>query len=251
MEVEIAVVSLLFGYLFGSISVSRIITRIYAPNADLTKVRMKDRGTGEDYHLTNVGATTASILLGPKIGGLIGILDIIKGAIPPLTVRVLFPEQPYFLFAGLAVVAGHIWTLYHRFRGGGGISPALGALLVVDPLGMLLANVIAMFLGFVVFREFLIALTAGTWLMIPWLWLRTGRWEWVVFALLINVMLVVATIPDIRRYVNARRLGAVTMEDAMQDIPMGRMMNRMMERWGLKKRTSKPPVEVTHTDGEI
>jgi glycerol-3-phosphate acyltransferase PlsY len=42
MEVEIAVVSLLMGYLVGSISFSRIITRIYAPNVDLTKVRMKD-----------------------------------------------------------------------------------------------------------------------------------------------------------------------------------------------------------------
>jgi glycerol-3-phosphate acyltransferase PlsY len=117
-----------------------------------------------------------------------------------------FPTSPTYLFAGLAVVAGHIWTLYHRFRGGGGISPALGRLSGIDPIGMLVSNLIAMFLGFVVFREFYDrVITAGTWLMIPWLWLRTGRWEWVLFALLINVMLVLATIPDISRYIRARR----------------------------------------------
>jgi acyl phosphate:glycerol-3-phosphate acyltransferase len=250
MQIEIAVASLLVAYLFGSISVSRIVTKINAPTIDLTKVSMKDQGTGEDYHLTNVGATTASVLLGPKVGGLIGVLDIIKGVIPPLVLRLLFADQPYYLLAGVTVVAGHIWTLYHRFRGGGGLSPALGVLLVVDPLGMLLANLMAMFLGFVVFREFLIAITAGTWLMIPWLWLTTGRWELAVFALLINLMLVVAIIPDIRRYVRARHSGGVSMEDAMADIPMGRMMNRMMERWGLKKRSSAPPTEIRHIGGE-
>jgi acyl phosphate:glycerol-3-phosphate acyltransferase len=250
MNFEIIVASLLAGYLFGSISISRIVTRIYAPNADLTRVKMKDQGTGEDYHLTNIGATTASMLLGPKIGGLIGVLDILKGIIPPLVIRLLFPGQDYYLFAGAAVVTGHIWTIYHRFRGGGGLSPALGVLLVVDPIGMLVANLVAMFLGFFVFREFLIVITAGTWLMIPWLWFRTGRWELVVFALLINILLVLALIPDVSRYIRARRSGVVSMENAMADIPMGRMMNRMMERLGTKKRAEKPPVKTTTTGGE-
>jgi acyl phosphate:glycerol-3-phosphate acyltransferase len=239
MQIEIAVASLLLGYLFGSISISRIISRICAPSVDLTRVLMKDQGTGEDYHLTNVGATTASVILGPKIGGLIGVLDIIKGIIPPLVVRLFFPDQPYYLLTGFTVVTGHIWTLYHRFRGGGGLSPALGVFLVVDPLGMMVTNLVAMFLGFVVFREFLVAMTAGTWLMIPWLWFRTGRWDMTLFALLINVLLIVAIIPDVNRYIQARRSGRVSMEDALADLPMGRMMNRMMERMGLKKRSSK------------
>jgi len=250
MPVEIAVASLLIGYLFGSISISRLVTRIYAPTTDLTKVRMNDQGTGEDYHLTNVGATTASVLLGPKIGGLIGVLDIIKGMIPVLAFRLVYPDQPYFLLAGITVVAGHIWTLYHRFRGGGGLSPALGVFLVVDPLGTLAANLAAMFLGFVVLREFLVAMTAGTWLMIPWLWIRTGRWEMALFALVINLMLVLAILPDVSRYVRARKSGGVSMENALADIPMGRMMNRMMARMGLKKRNSPPPVEADNPGGE-
>jgi acyl phosphate:glycerol-3-phosphate acyltransferase len=250
MEVEIAVASLLMGYLVGSISISRIITRIYAPSIDVTRIRMKDSNTGEYFNFTSIGANTVSIKLGPKVGGIIGLLDILKGIVPPLVFRLLFPDYPYYLLAGLTVVGGHIWTLYHRFRGGSGISPALGVFLVVDPLGTLVTNLIAMFLGFVVFRDFLVVVTAGTWLMIPWLWLRTGRWEMAVFALLINLMMVIAMIPDVSRYIRARKTGTVSIESATQEIPMVRMMNRMMERWGLKKRSSAPPIEIRHSGGE-
>lgn len=239
MSFGILAASLLFGYLFGSISVSRLVTRKISPDTDLDHVRMIDRGTGETYHLTNVGATTASVMLGPKVGALIGVLDIVKGILPTLVVRLLLPDQPYYLAAGIGVVSGHIWTVFHRFRGGGGLSPALGAFLVVDPLGTLATNLLAMFLGFVVFREYLVAMTAGTWLMIPWLWVRTGRWEFVLFAVVINLLMVIAIVPDIRRYIRARRMGTVSMEDAMQEIPMGRMMNRMMDRMGLGKNKSK------------
>ncbi len=236
MQIEIVILALLFGYLIGSISISRIVTRIAAPATDLTKVKMHDQGTDEDYFLTNVGATTASMVLGPKIGGLIGILDILKAFIPTLIVRLLFPDQPYYLFTGGGVVGGHIWTIFHRFRGGGGISPALGAFLAIDPLGALATNLIAMFLGFVVLREYLVAMMLGTWLMIPWLWVSKGHWEFGLFAFLVNLMLVLATIPDIKRYTRARAAGKVDVASAMETIPMGRMMNKMMDRMGLSKK---------------
>lgn len=236
MQIEIVILALVIGYLIGSISISRVVTRIAAPTTDLTKVKMHDQGTDEDYYLTNVGATTASMVLGPKIGGLIGILDILKAFIPTLTIKLIFPDQPYYLFTGGAVVGGHIWTIFHRFRGGGGISPALGAFLAIDPLGALATNLIAMFLGFVVFREYLLALMLGTWLMIPWLWVSKGHWEFGLFAFLINLMLVLATIPDIKRYARARATGKVDVASAMEDIPMGRMMNKMMDRLGLSKK---------------
>ena len=143
MQIQILILALVAGYLIGSISISRIVTRIASPNTDLSKVKMHDQGTDEDYYLTNVGATTASMVLGRKIGSLIGILDILKAFIPTLTIKLLFPDQPYYLFTAGGVVGGHIWTIFHRFRGGGGISPALGTFLAIDPLGALATNLIA------------------------------------------------------------------------------------------------------------
>ncbi len=241
MQTELAILFLVLGYLIGSISVSRLVARIAAPNVDLTKVKMIDQGKNEDYYLSNVGATTASVALGPKVGGIIAVLDILKGLIPTLVVRLVYPGQPYVLFLGGAIVGGHIWSVYHRFKGGGGISPSLGVFLAIDPLGTLAANVIAMFLGMVVFREYLLAMTLGTWLMIPWLWISQGHWGYGLFAFLINLMLILAMIPDVSRYVRARKMGVVDTANAMESIPMGSMMNKMMAKMGLAKKDKVEP----------
>lgn len=235
MRLDWILLSILIGYLTGSFSFSRLITHIAEPKLDLTKIPMKDQGTGEDYYLSNVGATTASMVLGPKVGGLIALLDILKGFLPTLIIKLVFPDQPYYFFTGGAAVGGHIWTVYHRFRGGGGISPALGVFLAIDPLGTLAANILAMILGFFIVKEYLVAMMAGTWLMIPWLWVTTSRWEYALFALLVNLMLVAAVIPDVSRYIRARASGKVEMESSMDAIPMGRMMNKMMLKMNLKK----------------
>lgn len=247
MQLEWIIVSLVIGYVTGSVSFPRLVTRIFAPHVDLTKVKMNDAGTGEDYYLSNVGATTASMVLGPKFGMLIGGLDILKGFIPTLLVRLFLPEQPYYLFTAGAVVGGHIWTIFHHFRGGGGISPALGAFLAINPLGTLAANLIAMFFGFVILREYLVAMTLGTWIMIPWLWIATKRWEFGLFALLVNVMLVLAIIPDVSRYLRARKMGVVDNDASMDKVPMGRMMNQMMGRMGLSKKRATRPVSNTES----
>lgn len=236
MQIEIVILALLTGYLIGSISISRIVTRIVAPEVNLSKVKIQEHGEEEEYYRKNINATTASMVLGPKLGGLIGILDILKAFIPTLILRLVFPDQLYYLFTGGGVVGGHIWPLYHRFRGGGGISPALGAFLAIDPLGVLATNLIAMFLGFFVFRQYLVALLLGTWLMIPWLWVSKGEWIFGLFAFFINLMIVLASIPDIKVYAKARATGKIDLDSAREAMPMGKMMNKMMDRLGLSKK---------------
>lgn len=61
--------------------------------------------------------------------------DILKGVLAALMARALIPEQAWI--ATLAVVLGHCYPLFFRFRGGGGIAPLMGALLVVAPLTLL------------------------------------------------------------------------------------------------------------------
>ncbi|MEE9276646.1 MAG: glycerol-3-phosphate acyltransferase [bacterium] len=41
--------------------------------------------------------------------------------------------------AGLAVVAGHTWPLFHGFAGGDGLAPAAGVLLAVSPWTLLIS----------------------------------------------------------------------------------------------------------------
>ena len=166
MQISIIIMCVIGGYLFGSISTARIITQIVSPGTKLDGVDLPDQKTGGTFTLNSVGATTASVILGPRIGGLIGMLDILKGALPALILRLVFPDQPYFLFIGTAIILGHIWPLYYRFRGGVGLSPALGVLLVLDPLGMLISVLVAFILGIFIIREISFTAMGGPWLLI-------------------------------------------------------------------------------------
>jgi glycerol-3-phosphate acyltransferase PlsY len=61
----IALASALIAYLIGSISTARIFTSKLAPGADLQKVDLAIEGVAS-HRIKTVGATTASIILGPK-----------------------------------------------------------------------------------------------------------------------------------------------------------------------------------------
>ena len=233
MQISIIIICVIGGYLFGSISLARVVTRIVSPGTKLEEVDLPDRNTGGTFTLKTVGATTASVILGPRIGGLIGMLDILKGALPALILRLIFPEQPYFLFVGTAVVMGHIWPLYYRFRGGGGLSPALGVLLVLDHVGTLISVLVAFILGIFIIREISFTVMGGPWLFVIWIAVRTGNWVYTVFSVLINVILLIAVLPDVRIHLRAQKAGKTDLSTSMDSIPMGKMMKQMMDKMGL------------------
>jgi len=234
MEIYLVLICMVIGYLIGSFSIARLVTRIAAPGQDLGKVEVPDRNTGGTFQLKTVGATTASMILGPKIGGMIGILDILKGAIPALVVRLIFPAQPYFLFTGIAVVIGHVWPIYYHFRGGGGLSPALGTLLVLDPLGILISVILSFLVGMFLLKEISFIVMGGPILFIFWIAIRTGNWIYIISSIVLNVLLFVAVIPDVAVHLRARKAGKTDLTTSMDSIPMGQMMKKMMKKIGMK-----------------
>ena len=91
-EAGIAVVIAVISYLFGSISFARIVSRLVAPGVDLNNVHMPKEDGSEGQRLQTVGATTASIKLGPRVGCTIGILDILKGVVPVFYHKTALPR---------------------------------------------------------------------------------------------------------------------------------------------------------------
>jgi glycerol-3-phosphate acyltransferase PlsY len=227
MDIGFIILAAVVGYLAGSISFARLFTKILKPDQDLNAVEIPyDSGGG--HTMAAVGATTASLVLGPKWGMIITLCDLLKALIPALVFRLVFPSTYYYMFAGGAAIVGHIWPIYYRFRGGYGISPVLGSFLVLDPLGVLVSNAVAMFLGFVVFKEFAIVMLAGTWLMILWVWLVGGDVTAVLFTIIANLLLATAAIPELIRHLRDRKQGKVSMNELMKKFPMGRMTEKMM-----------------------
>lgn len=230
------ILALIGGYLLGSISLARLITRRIDADADLEQVQVTDLASGGTRSLSTYGATTASIAYGPRVGGAIAMLDILKGFIPALGLQVAFPGTLLYLYAGIGIVAGHIWPIFYRFKGGGGLSPALGVLLAVDPIGLLICVLVAFVVGIFLVREIFVAVMGGTWFFVLWIGLRTGDWQVIALCLLLNILMGLAVVPDIRAHLASQKAGNADLSMSMDTIPMGRMMKKMMERMGVPLR---------------
>lgn len=227
----------LAGYLAGAISFSRMITRLVDPKADLTSVEIPVEGLDETYKMTAMGASTAGMLLGRRVGCLIGLLDMLKVTIPTLVIRWLYPDQPYFLVTALAGMLGHIWPVYYRFKGGRGISAVYGGLFAIDWLGAIATSGLGMALGMVVFRDLLVSYLSGLWLLIPWMWFRTHNGYYLAYALLANLIFLLGMLPELRQIMRLRRKrgGKGSMMSMMEHTPMGQSMLDIARRLKLMK----------------
>lgn len=121
---------ILMGYLIGSIPFAVIISK-YKFGKDV-----RNLGSG------NAGATNMSRNFGRKAGIVTLLLDVLKGAIPPLAYLVFLNSQnpmgsnlnPLGLFLiSYATGLGHIYPIMAGFKGGKGVATLLGSMLVVQP----------------------------------------------------------------------------------------------------------------------
>lgn len=71
---------------------------------------------------------------GGKVAVLVMVLDLSKGILVVLMARQVIDHTAGEVAAGLAVLAGHNWSIFLRFKGGRGIVPGLGGLSVMAPI---------------------------------------------------------------------------------------------------------------------
>lgn len=105
-------------YLLGGVSPAMLLARSRA-------VDLRTIGSG------NPGATNAGRALGRRMGVVVGLLDLVKGAVPATVAGRVSHEAG--LVAGAAAVAGHVSSPYLRGRGGKGVATAAGAILGSHP----------------------------------------------------------------------------------------------------------------------
>jgi glycerol-3-phosphate acyltransferase PlsY len=236
MDILISVGILILSYLLGSISFARIVSKVLSPETDIENVVIKDEETGDSHDVSVVSATTVSVVLGSKAGLLISFFDILKGFLPALVTKLIFPDSYYPLVAILGALTGHIWPVYHRFKGGGGMSTILGGFLALDWLGVIVCSIGGMLLGFLILKDYVVAYISNIWLMVPWLWIRTGDSVYGLFGIAANILFALALIPDMKQYLEKKKAGKVEMRSGMEATPMGRGMQRMAEKLGLNKK---------------
>lgn len=102
----------------------------------------------------NIGATNVGRLLGGKFFALVFVLDLLKGLVPMLAAAVVLHDQPrdrfvylLWLLVGFATIAGHMFSLFLKFKGGKGVATSTGVILGLYPYYTLPAGVaIAIFI---------------------------------------------------------------------------------------------------------
>lgn len=170
MIVYLAVIIVL-AYLIGAIPVGVVVAGIN--NVDITA-----QGSGK------MGTTNVLRTVGRRAAAMVLVGDYLKGSLAVLMARVVagafagssgrveiqgFSVQVVTLasvLAAAAAVSGHVWSIYLRvlqgqWRGGRGVATAQGAILVVNPLVLLIALLVGV-PTILIFRYVSLGSIAGT-----------------------------------------------------------------------------------------
>jgi len=194
----VGIVAVLLGYLIGSFPSAYVVTRL---------VRGKDiraLGTGHTG-VGNAGARNVFVNVGKPAGVAVAALDIIKGvgavALAQWVIEVstdMVPESylPFVLGAGVAAVAGHIWPVYLRFRGGAGLATTIGV------LSFLMIREVAVAFSFalvfiVITRNVVLSANLAVALVPLLLWWNRYPWFVIVFPILLIVVMLLHFTPNI------------------------------------------------------
>ncbi len=147
------IIVIVLSYLVGSFPTALVFGKLFK-RIDIRK-----------YGSKNLGSTNAFRVLGWKMGALVQIVDILKGAVATLLISKLFYGALPFenrtpfeditvvqIIAGISAIIGHVWTIFAGFKGGKGINCAAGLLLSVAPVDALIA--ISIFVVVLVFSGY-------------------------------------------------------------------------------------------------
>ncbi len=115
--------SLIIGYLFGSINVSVILSKVVF------------KGDVRNYGSGNAGATNMARVYG-LLGGLAVLVGDFLKAILACAIALLIAPQSYteicIMSVGIACVMGHAFPIFFGFKGGKGVTVGAAVALMVD-----------------------------------------------------------------------------------------------------------------------
>ena len=154
------ILKLFISYLIGSISGSLIIGKI-------RNVDIRTMGSG------NAGGTNAFRTMGTAFAIGVIIIDVAKGYIPTKFIASygaldssLLPSDLLAILCGMMAIIGHVYPIYHNFKGGKGAGAGIGLVLAIYPFTMIVALCIWIFnltiTGWVGFGTILASISIAT-----------------------------------------------------------------------------------------
>jgi glycerol-3-phosphate acyltransferase PlsY len=231
VSAAIALLAALTGYLAGSIPFALVITRWFGKGEPLHPTELSVPGSDRLLRSTSVSATAVRLQLGARYGCLTSILDMAKAAAVTLAFKLALPAQPYFLVAAGFAAVGHVWPVFHRFRGGRGQSPIIGILFVIDWPAPLIAYSLAQVLGLGLRSRAYVGRFTPSLLAAGWLFFRFRSVPHVLLCIGLFFVRVIAMREEIRQYNQLRRQGALSsFSEEIELLHLGDRVDRSVRR---------------------
>lgn len=213
---------LIIGYLIGCISFSRIISRLFGSNINLeTETSFPIKGSKEKFKLHSISATTVAAKMGPVFGLTTTILDILKSFIPTYVLFTRFPDNYFHLYVSTAILLGHNYPIFYKFKGGRGMSPLYGCLLVLDWKTIPFTMICGIFFGYIIFRDMFFAFMSGPLFLFFWFSIIQYNASLLVFSLLVNILFWSATAPEIKMYMELKKKGVLQNAEKLERMELG------------------------------
>jgi glycerol-3-phosphate acyltransferase PlsY len=208
------IIAIIGGYLIGSIPFGVLVGRRFA------KVDVRNYGSGK------MGTTNVLRVAGKKAAAVVFILDMLKGALAALFAWLLLKGSYYadvksldfFMLksvtalAALAAIAGHLWPVFLKFKGGRGVATFYGAMFALCPPVAFFSGQIFI-LGASSTRFVSLASIAGAVatyvILVPLTIFGAIPWEVVLYGTIGSLAIIIAHRDNITRLFNGkeRRLG--------------------------------------------
>ncbi len=121
----LAILIIALSYFLGSIPSG------YLAGKWIAKIDLRQIGSG------STGATNVLRHVGKRPALAVFLIDVLKGAIPVFAAKAYLLDEHLQVLAGLTALAGHIWPIWLRWKGGKAVATGLGMLLGISwPVGL-------------------------------------------------------------------------------------------------------------------
>lgn len=179
---------LIGSYLIGNFLTAAVVGKYFFRQ----NIRMEGSG--------NPGARNAGRVFGKKAFVVTFVGDAMKGALVILIAKWIGVGASLQLLALIAVMIGHIYPVFYKFRGGQGVSTFIGGMLAFSPL------VVACFVGaflvlYLLFKSFTLAGLSAMALSPLFLYILTKEWSQTLLACIVIAILLSAHFGDLRAFI--------------------------------------------------
>lgn len=192
MEYVIVIISC---YIFGMINPALIIARI-VKGIDI-----------RDHNSKNPGTSNAALTLGMKYGVLVGVLDILKGLIPVIVLRIIFKENDIiWVVGGLSAIIGHVYPAVLKLRGGKGTATFGGVVMGLMPIPSLILLVFFFIVTYI--SDFIAIATLAVVIIVPVLMIFLDfHFVSILLIVLFSALSIYKHYPNFKRIIKGNELG--------------------------------------------